>query len=287
MRYQITHSLIYDYEQPVWLNPHVLRMRPRTDGIQQLNHHGVEIDPKPVGITQLLDAEGNGIARCWWPDQPTPTLSVTVTSEVTTHCSNPFNYLLEPWAAHLPVDYPTSMQATLQPYLLGTHLGTPGNDFVATQLAQEIILAVDGNTVSFLTELNQHIYRQCRYQTRETGDPWPPWMTWERKIGTCRDLVVLFMEACRAVGLAARFVSGYEEGDPTHQSTLHAWAEVFLPGAGWRGYDPTLGLVVSDHHVAVTASHWPRQTAPASGSHRGGGGVSTLKSEVSLESLAR
>lgn len=283
VRYQITHRVHYQYEKPVWLSPHVLRMRPRSDGVQQLHHHGIEIDPKPAGITQVLDAEGNAIARCWWSEQFTTALNVTVTSEVSTHCPNPFNYLLEPWAVHLPIDYPTSLHATLEPYYLGTHLGTAGNDSVATQLAQEIGQAVEGNTVSFLTELNLHINRHCRYQPRPTGEPWPPWMTWTRKAGTCRDFVVLFIAACQSVGLAARFVSGYEEGDIAYQSTLHAWAEVYLPGAGWRGYDPTLGVVVSDHHIAVAVGHWPRNTAPVSGSHRGNGGTATLESRVDLQ----
>ncbi len=283
MHYQISHTLTYRYEQPVWLTPHVLRMRPRCDGTQQLHQHTVEIQPEPQGMTQILDAEGNGIARCWWLEHPTTTLNITVTSEVSTHCTNPFNYLLEPWATHLPIDYPTSLHSTLQPHWLDSPHSRPGNDFIATQLAEEISLAVEGNTVNFLTELNQQIYTQCQYQPRETGDPWPPWITWTRKVGTCRDLVVLFMAACHAIGLAARFVSGYEEGDPAYQSTLHAWAEVYLPGAGWRGYDPTLGLVVSDHHIPVVASYWPRNTAPVSGSHRGGGGASAkMEGQVNL-----
>lgn len=78
------------------------------------------------------------------------------------------------------------------------------------------------------------------------------------------------MAACRGMGLATRFVSGYEAGDPSQEQMLHAWAEVYLPGAGWRGYDPTMGLVVCDRHVAIAASAWPQQTQPISGSLRGG-----------------
>ena len=286
MRYRIIHRLTYEYEQPVRLSPHLLRMRPRCHGDQQLHHHDLHIQPEPLGLTHLLDAEGNGVTQCWWPDPPTPILDITVTSEVSTYCTNPFNFLLEPWATQLPLDYPTSLRASLQPYLLNLPLQSPEQDNVATQLAQAIAEAVDGNTVNFLTELNQRIHSHCQYEARETGDPWPPWMTWTRKRGTCRDFVVLFMAACRSIGLAARFVSGYEEGDPAHQSDLHAWAEVYLPGAGWRGYDPTLGLVVSDHHVAVCASHWQRNTGPVSGHHEGEGSVNaTMKAEVQLRSV--
>ena len=73
------------------------------------------------------------------------------------------------------------------------------------------------------------------------------------------------MAVCRAVGLAARFVSGYEAGDPAYEQMLHAWAEVYLPGAGWRGYDPTMGIAVCDRHVAIAASGWPRYAAPGHG----------------------
>ncbi len=115
--------------------------------------------------------------------------------------------------------------------------------------------------------LNQLIYQDCEYITRETGKPYPAGITWERKQGSCRDFAVLFMEVSRAIGIAARFVSGYQEGDKNQQNRdLHAWVEVYLPGAGWRGYDPTLGLVVSDRHIPLAASAIPNYTAAVDGS---------------------
>jgi transglutaminase-like putative cysteine protease len=151
----------------------------------------------------------------------------------------------------------------LQPYLCPY---TINPDPVAVQLAQEISLEVEGNTLSFLSNLNQHIYLNCQYTTRHKGDAWAPAITWNRKEGSCRDLAVLFMDVCRAVGIATRFVSGYQEGDPdTEDYHLHGWVEAYIPGGGWRGYDPTHGLAVADRHISLVASAFPRYTIPVSG----------------------
>ncbi len=282
MKYAITHSSTYTYDGSVFLNPHVLRLQPRSDGFQRLMQYELKVTPAPQGQNSVLDVEGNLLTRCWWGDVSIQTLQVVATSEVETLCDNPFNYLLESWATRLPFDYPTALSEHLQPYLTPTHLGSLASDPAATHLAQEIAHSVNWNPIHFLGELNQRIYRRMRYQVREEGDPQPPSITWMQQSGTCRDFVVLFMAACRAVGLAARFVSGYEEGDPAYEQMLHAWAEVYLPGAGWRGYDPTMGLVVSDRHIAIAASEWPRYAAPITGTHRGGNGtaVATLEGKV-------
>ena len=205
--------------------------------------------------------------------------------------SNPFDYLLESWAFSLPLDYPSSLLAQLHPYLQG---GGALLEPEAWTLAQDLLLEVHHNTVAFLSALTQHLYQNCQYLTREQGDPWPAGVTWRRRQGSCRDLVVLWMEACRAVGLAARFVSGYEEGVPDQDERhLHAWAEVYLPGAGWRGYDPTHGLAVSDRHVALAASAYPSYTAPVVGqvspvrpwSETGLAMASTLVTSLSIQGI--
>jgi len=139
-------------------------------------------------------------------------------------------------------------------------------DPVATQLAEEICHCVHGNPIDFLHELNQRIYNTCQYDVRPDGEPRSPSITWTKREGSCRDFAVLFAAACRTVGLAARFVSGYQEGDPdTTERDLHAWVEVYLPGAGWRGYDPTHGLAVADGHISVAASVLSRYAAPIEG----------------------
>src|SRR5262249_17936328 len=105
--------------------------------------------------------------------------------------------------------------------------------------------------------------------------------------GACRDLAVLFIDACRCLGIAARFVSGYQEGyGSTAKQDLHAWAEVYLPGAGWRGYDPTHGLAVADRHGAVAAAPDPLNAAPVTATYRGDNVTSEMNTQVSVEAGA-
>lgn len=273
MRYHITHQTAYIYSEPVTLAPHTLRLRPRSDVHQHLHQFSLSITPKPVDQSELVDLDGNAVHQIWFAEEPITTLEITTVSDVETCCTNPFAYLLEPWAITLPPAYPTGLPIQLQPYMVGYASKLPGAiDPIAAQLAQEVWYEASGSTVAFLSTLNQRIYETCGYTVRETGVPYPPGVTWTQKSGSCRDMAVLFMEACRAMGLAARFVSGYQEGDPDSSDRhLHAWAEVYLPGGGWRGFDPTHGLAVSDRHVALVASPQPQHTAPVSGTLRQGG----------------
>ena len=284
MHYRIFHTTTYTYQQPVALDPHVIRLRPRCDGCQTLRAFSLQIEPEPTGLYQLIDLEGNSLSRIWFRE-PVAQLQVKVTSEVETHSTNPFKFLLEPGATKLPIDYPASLLGNLQPYFQNYGLPAVVDSGVAL-LAAEVHQAIAGDTVSFLTELNQRIHQTCEYNIRDTGNPLPAGLTWQQKRGSCRDLAVLFMAACRTVNLATRFVSGYQEGDPDQQERdLHAWAEVYLPGAGWRGYDPTNGVAVSDRHIALVAGALPAQAAPISGKFRGSGVESEIQYQVSIQIL--
>lgn len=272
MQYQISHTTTYTYSKPVTLQPHLVRLRPRSDGFQTLQSFSLLVIPAPKQQSYLADLDGNTLIKLWFEPEPTEHLTVEVISQVETHLTNPFEYLLEPWATKLPIDYPTSLLMQLQPYLHGHLLPYPsGIDPIALQLAQEICQQVNGNPIAFLGELNQRIYRTCQHSIRETGSALPAGITWTSKAGSCRDFTVLFMEVCRAIGLAARFVSGYQEGDlDSTDRHLHAWAEIYLPGAGWRGYDPTQGLVVADRHIPLIASPIAQTAAPISGAFQPG-----------------
>jgi transglutaminase-like putative cysteine protease len=282
----------------------MVRLRPRTDGCQDLQAYLLGIDPQPAGLSWITDLDGNASAQVWF-EHPTDRLRVTTSASVVTSRPNPFDYLLLPWAVRLPIDYPTSLLSQLQPYLHGSWLTQiqPVNAGVV-QLAHELLHITAGEITLFLAQLNQRIYENCQYITRQNGDPWPAGVTWQKQTGSCRDLAVLFIETCRAVGLAARFVSGYQAyalHSPFYQPDLsqaqimaaeqeerqlHAWAEVYLPGAGWRGYDPTEGLAVADHHVALAASALPQFTAPVAGSFLGKGIVSTMDYQLSIQVTA-
>jgi transglutaminase-like putative cysteine protease len=162
--------------------------------------------------------------------------------------------------------YTSGLERLLAPYSLQTQ-----SDDHVDRFAQEIAYEAGGNTLYFLDSLSQRLYETCSRVIRETGTPQEPAITLQRRQGSCRDLAILFIDACRTVGIAARFVSGYRRyGRDPAKRYMHAWPEVFLPGGGWRGYDPTQNIRVSDLHVAVAASHEPSGAAPIEGAYFGG-----------------
>jgi transglutaminase-like putative cysteine protease len=247
------------------------------------------VTPIPSQEATVTDLDGNTLVKLWFKPDETEALTVQMMSQVETRRTNPFDYVPESWATPLPIDYPSSLLVQLQPYLSGQQvLYAASVDPIAFQLAQDIAQAVEGNTISFLGELNQRIYHGCQYIIRETGEPLPAGVTWTTRSGTCRDFAVLFVEVCRAIGLAARFVSGYQEGDPNSaERHLHAWAEIYVPGGGWRGYDPTQGLAVADRHIALAASPLSSYAAPLSGAFKQANGArSTMTYQLTIEGLA-
>jgi transglutaminase-like putative cysteine protease len=265
MRYSILHTTTYTYSQPVTLAPHTVRLRPRCDGHQTLECFGLEVSPQPLQQAAVTDLDGNAVVKLWFAPEAVTQLVIGARSQVETHLINAFSYILESWAQELPIDYPSSLAHQLKPYLIG-HPVDVGIDPGVVSLVQEIGQQVNGNVSAFLTTLNQRIYQSCESVVREVGNPYPAGFTWAKRMGSCRDLAVLMMECCRAVGLAARFVSGYQEGDRDQGDRhLHAWMEVYLPGAGWRGYDPMHGLAVSDRHIALVASTHFGYAAPILG----------------------
>jgi transglutaminase-like putative cysteine protease len=279
MIFEVTHTTRYAFSRPVFLEPHILRFRPRSDGRQQLRHFELQLAPQPAGITEQTDAEGNQSARAWF-NGTTESLVITAQFTVETNGHNPFDYLPEADASKLPIVYAEDVRAHLAPYLCRTK-----PDAGLQRLATEIQGDCDGLVLPFLQNLNEWIYRNCRNVPCEFGDPHPAEHTLASREGSCRDVAVLFLDVCRAAGLAARFVSGYQEGDPLPTDRqLHAWAEVYVPGGGWRGYDPTHGLAVADRHIAVTASATPRDTMPVTGTFRGTGATSQMESRIELTS---
>lgn len=278
MNYLISHQIRYKYSSPVFLEPHIVRLRPRTDPCQQISSFMLSVDPQPVEIHQFLDTEGNNTAGLWF-EEMTDSLTISTSFSVRTFCANPFSYLVtDQDFLHLPANYPADEIFSLTPCL------TPGaQDNGLTALCKSILTEVDGNSLSFLNRLCSVIYEKFTVEIRNTGPTLPASVTLAKKSGACRDLAMLFMEACRNVGLAARFVSGYQEGDADMEKRhLHAWTEVYIPGGGWRGYDPTHGLAVADRHIAVAASHHPKGATPVTGTFRGTGVTADMDFQISL-----
>ena len=277
MLFQVDHLTRYSYSRGVFLEPHVIRLRPRSDSFQRLVRYQLHIAPQPAVLSEFLDAEGNTVAQAWFSDI-TESLELKVSFEVETLRPNPFDYLLI-GVEQVPVRYPDEIQM-----LLATSLDSgPDPDGPVARFAQSVAASVNQQLLPFLSALNQRLHQQSETLIREVGDPQPAEKTLLVRSGACRDLTVLFLECCRALGIAARFVSGYQQGDrDAERRYLHAWAEVYIPGGGWRGYDPTHGLAVADGHVAIAASARPAMAAPTSGTFRGTGVSSKMHTELAI-----
>jgi transglutaminase-like putative cysteine protease len=277
MTFRIEHVTIYRYSGEVELEPHILRLTPRPGPAQRVVEHRLVVDPVPHGQAELLDAEGNSIVSIWFTGK-TESLTIKNICEVETLQSNPFDYLMLRSNQFLPLSLGRTETESLKPYLR-----RPEASDAVDAFAQQILEKADRRTLSFLGHLNQALYEGFENTLRPEGDPYSPEECLALRCGACRDLTVLFMDACRSVGLPARFVSGYQEGDidMTHRH-LHAWPEVYMPGAGWRGYDPTTNLAVADRHIPTAASHAPEGASPIEGAFLGASVTSTLEHELRL-----
>lgn len=264
MRIQVHHSTQYVYDSPVFLEPHTFRLRPRDDGAQRLLSYRLEISPAPAGRCECLDQDGNVAVEAWF-DRKLTEWRIESEFEIETLRENPFDFVASAGMLALAPVYPQPVAASLAPYLESAQPSAAIRQFAASAAA-----AAGGHTLEFLTVLNRRLFEGFGHEVRDSGPPHPPEVTLGLKAGTCRDLVVLFAAAARAVGIPTRFVSGYEAGAAEQEKPdLHAWAEVYLQGGGWRGYDPSAGLAASTRHVAVAAAADPRLAAPITGTIRG------------------
>ncbi len=232
MRFQVEHRTSYNFSREVFLEPHKIRLQPRPDGSQRTVEFDLEIRPKPQGCCDSLDAEGNLTTFAWF-EGLSKNLEITTRAIVETQRTNAFDFLLSGSNAELPVRYGRD----LQPLLVSARQRTaiPSRTDPVRELASELLRDSERKLPHFLMSLCNRIYDVWRTIQRDQGEPWPPEQTFERQSGSCRDLAWFFVDACRSVGLAARFVSGYQEGDEDqHRRELHAWSEVYIPSAGWR-----------------------------------------------------
>jgi transglutaminase-like putative cysteine protease len=280
MRFVVSHVTKHHYDRPVFLEPHTIRLYPRSDPFQRVHDFRIDVTPAPSELAAVLDPQGNSIHHAWFKGL-TELLTVSVRFDVETLLTNPFGYLLtEERYGRLPLQYAPEIEPLVTPYLIGA----PAPAEVVGGFAESIAAEVQHGTIPFLSTLNQRIYETSQVEIREDGNPQPAEQTLATRIGACRDLAILFMECCRSQGLAARFVSGYQEGDnDIDRRYMHAWAEVYLPGGGWRGFDPTHGLTVADRNVAVAAGPTPETAAPISGSFRGTGAVARMEADLQME----
>ena len=227
MLFQVHHSSTYRYSEPVFLEPHCLRFQPRSDGTQSVEAFQLLVTPEPVGRTDQLDADGNSISFVWF-DGVHDQLHVSSSTRVQTLRKNPYDFLLPPKNHQLSQPYSDHELMALQPAL--ARLAIPSAQDSVRSFALELAAQADGQIFGFLQRLNQTLHEQVDLCHRELGDPYSPEQTLSLGRGACRDLAVLFADACRSVGLAARFTSGYHLGsDHEDEHDLHAWDRGLSP----------------------------------------------------------
>jgi transglutaminase-like putative cysteine protease len=284
MRARVIHSFTYSYSAPVLLGAHRLCLKPRGHGFQRLIDFNLEISPQPGRLYPLVAASGDEILRARF-NGDTDHFHVRSTSLVETEAAPLLRACLEENEPHLP--YPVGhLNGDLMGALEGW-LPNGQHDPAAVDVAQEALMGSNQRALMFLQQLVQIIQDRVKYTQRHVGPAWPAGRTLKERVGSCRDLAMLMVEACRCVGLPARFVSGYHLVEPRPERyDLHAWAEVYLPGAGWRGFDPSATGIVDERYITLATSSKPELTAAITGTFSGPLGVESLFSwEIEAEVL--
>ncbi len=282
MRYKVRHLTTYRYSRPVFLEPHTIRLRPRNDPYQNLIQFDLRVSPQPAGLSTGIDAENNAFHLVWFNDL-TDTFKIESSFIVETLKANPFDSFLTSGDT-LPLVFPGDERTVLGSCLDTAALMDTAERKLIDDLSRQILAGSEGSVFGFLKRLNSSLFDTIEKIVRLEGGLQPIGQTIATARGACRDTALVFMAVCRFNGIPARFVSGCQEGDPDQrEGELHAWAEVYLPGFGWKGYDPTHGLAVADRHIAYGASAIPENISPVTGSFRGTGATSRMSHMVEIE----
>jgi uncharacterized protein (DUF2126 family) len=274
-RVALRHHTAYGYDRPVELSPQIIRLRPAPHARTPIVAYSLKIKPEPHFINWQQDPFGNYQARVVFPEKVNKlVIDVEVIADLIT--INPFDFFLEDYAERVPFSYAGELQKELTPYLEIAEQSELLEEWVADPANQP---ALEGEpTVSWLVRLNQQLATDIHYNVRMEPGVQSCQTTLERRNGSCRDSAWLLVQILRHYGLAARFVSGYlvqltpdekvldgPNGPDQDFTDLHAWAEVYLPGAGWVGLDATSGLFAGEGHIPLAATPSPAAAAPLSG----------------------
>ena len=268
MRFSVRHETVYRYSAPVRLGDHLLRLTPRPDDIANLTH-AIETDPAPVWRAVEVDGFGTPVTRLGFTGETT---LFRVVSR--------FEGKTQARIADLP-DMPDLPWTSLP---MTEWLGG-GEDASVEAFARDLVAETGWRAGPFLDRLAAALFERTNRHIRPDGNARGAAETLRLGSGACRDLTILFMAACRSLGIPARFVSGYQAIPDVDDGRrhMHAWPEAWLPGAGWRGYDPTHGTAVTDTHVGVAAAPDQAATMPVEGGFWGTDVTSTLEYHVEIE----
>lgn len=271
-RYKILHRTYYNFSAPVRLEPHALRLRPREGPELRIESSSLKITPTAT-LRWHRDAENNSVAIATF-SAPAAQLAIESESIIQQFNETPLDFLMADYATHYPFSYAPDDMELLAPYL-AIPMGSSASPLIKW-IANLWTAGEAIQTYALLQRLCVHINQSLRYQVREEPGVQTPDQTLSLGSGSCRDFAHLFMAAARRLGLAARFVSGYLHAPPSsaNYGSTHAWAEVYLPGAGWKGFDPTIGEIAGTDHFPVAVARLPESVPPIAGSFIGPPGSS-------------
>jgi transglutaminase-like putative cysteine protease len=261
MGIQVTlhHQSQYRYDRPVHLGPHIIRLRPAPHCRTPIHGYSLRIAPENHFLHWQQDPQANYLARLVFRE---PTAEFTLNVELTADMAeiNPFDFFLEPQAETFPFRYDAELAGELCPYLEAEPAGPKLASFLADIPCQP------RGTMEFLVDLNRTLQREVGYVRRFEPGIHNCEETLALRQGSCRDSAWLSVQIARNLGLAARFVSGYLlQLAETDSADLHAWSEIYLPGAGWVGFDPTSGLLASQGHIPLACTAEAGRAAPVTG----------------------
>lgn len=275
IRVALHHKTSYQFDRLVSLSPHEVRLKPAAHARTPILSYSLTVEPHNHFIHWQQDPYGNYIARFVFPEK-VQSLAFTVDLVADMTVINPFDFFVEKYAEHFPFQYTDQQTLELSAYLKPEPMGSLLKRWVAK--AEQEIVKQQLSTANFLVAINQQLQKEIGYLVRMEPGIQTPEETLTKLTGSCRDSAWLLVQIFRHLGLAARFVSGYliqltadiealdgPSGTAVDFTDLHAWTEVFIPGAGWIGLDPTSGLMAGEGHIPLACTALPSSAAPVTG----------------------